>query len=127
MLASSTRAFQTRVVVAHGEFKDHRASVMLLALRQQGIDHVLEDSSGNGGAAVAAYAAADEMQSRILVPAYMQPGKTVQMRAYGAETEFVPGTRQDTSEAAERQADDIFYASHAWTSLFPAGHQDARV
>ena len=37
-----------------GSFKDRGASVMLSVLRQQGIRHVLEDSSGNGGAAVAA-------------------------------------------------------------------------
>ncbi len=41
-----------------GSFKDRGASVMLSLLREQGIAHVLEDSSGNGGAAVSAYAAA---------------------------------------------------------------------
>ena len=39
-------------------FKDRGASVMLSMLRAQGIRHVLEDSSGNGGAAVSCYAAA---------------------------------------------------------------------
>ena len=41
-----------------GSFKDRGASVMISTLRQQGIDTVLENSSGNGGAAIAAYAAA---------------------------------------------------------------------
>ncbi|MBD0271307.1 MAG: pyridoxal-phosphate dependent enzyme, partial [Acetobacteraceae bacterium] len=41
-----------------GSFKDRGASVMLSLLRAQGVSEVLEDSSGNGGAAVAAYAAA---------------------------------------------------------------------
>jgi threonine synthase len=39
-----------------GSFKDRGASVMISALRQQGLTQQLEDSSGNGGAAVAAYA-----------------------------------------------------------------------
>ena len=91
-----------------GSFKDRGASVMISTLRQQGIDKVLEDSSGNGGAAIAAYAAAGAMRSKILVPAYTQPGKIVQMRAYGAEVELIPGTRQDTANAAERQAESIF-------------------
>ena len=39
-------------------FKDRGASVMLSLLRQQGVTDVLEDSSGNGGAAVACYATA---------------------------------------------------------------------
>ena len=104
-----------------GSFKDRGASVMLSTLRQQGVARVLEDSSGNGGAAVAAYAAAGGMCSKILVPAYTQPGKTVQMRAYGAETELIPGTRQDTADAAERQAGEIFYASHNWQAFFLQG------
>jgi threonine synthase len=43
------------------------------------------------------------------------------MRAYGAEVEFVPGTRQQTSEEAERQATTIFYASHNWQPFFLQG------
>ena len=82
---------------------------------------MLEDSSGNGGAAIAAYAAAAGMRSKILVPASTQPGKTVQMRSYGAETELIAGTRQNTADAAERQAADMFYASHNWQPLFLQG------
>ncbi|MCJ2050522.1 pyridoxal-phosphate dependent enzyme [Methylobacterium sp. J-070] len=104
-----------------GSFKDRGASVMLSILRQQGIDAVLEDSSGNGGAAVATYAAAAGMRARILVPASTSPAKTVQMRAAGAEVELVPGTRQDTADAAVRQADSIFYASHNWQAHFLQG------
>jgi len=104
-----------------GSFKDRGASVMISALRQQGVTHVLEDSSGNGGAAIAAYAAAAGMRAKILVPAYTPPAKTVQMRAYGAEIELIPGTRQDTSDAALRQSADIFYASHNWQPLFLQG------
>jgi threonine synthase len=104
-----------------GSFKDRGASVMLSVLRQQGIGHVLEDSSGNGGAAVAAYAVAGGMKVKILVPAYTQPAKIVQMRAVGAEVELVPGTRQDCADEAERQADRIFYASHNWQALFLQG------
>lgn len=104
-----------------GSFKDRGAAVMISMLRQQGIDRVLEDSSGNGGAAIAAHAAAGGMRAKILVPAYTQPGKTVQMRAYGAEIELIPGTRQDTADAAERQAEEIFYASHNWQAFFLQG------
>ena len=67
-----------------GSFKDRGASVMLSLLRAQGVRAVLEDSSGNGGAAVAAYAAAGGMQATIMAPASTSPAKTVQMRAHGA-------------------------------------------
>ena len=104
-----------------GSFKDRGASVMISALRQQGVARLLEDSSGNGGAAIAAYAAAGGLQAKILVPASTSPAKTVQMRAYGAEIELVPGTRQDTADEAIRQAEAIFYASHNWQAFFLQG------
>jgi threonine synthase len=104
-----------------GSFKDRGASVMISILREQGITAVLEDSSGNGGAAIAGYAAAAGMRAKILTPASTQPAKTVQMRTYGAEVELVPGTRQNTSEEAERQAAHIFYASHNWQPFFLQG------
>jgi threonine synthase len=102
-------------------FKDRGASVMLSMLRAQGVDAVLEDSSGNGGAAIAAYAAAGGMHATIMAPASTSPAKTVQMRAHGASVELVPGTRQDTSDAAVRRAADIFYASHNWHPFFLQG------
>jgi threonine synthase len=104
-----------------GSFKDRGASVMVSALRQQGVKRLLEDSSGNGGAAIAAYSRAGGVDARILVPASTQPGKTIQMRAYGAEVELVPGTRQDTADEAVRQAEKIFYASHNWQAFFLQG------
>jgi threonine synthase len=94
---------------------------MISALRQQGVGRLLEDSSGNGGAAIAAYAAAGGVEAKILVPASTSPGKTVQMRAYGAEVELVPGARQDTSNEAIRQSQSIFYASHNWQPFFLQG------
>jgi threonine synthase len=102
-------------------FKDRGASVMLSLLRAQGIGHVLEDSSGNGGAAVSAYAAAGGMQATILTPASTSPAKTVQMRAHGAMVELIPGTRQDTADAAVARSESIFYASHNWHPFFLHG------
>jgi len=104
-----------------GSFKDRGASVMLSLLRAQGIEHVLEDSSGNGGAAVSAYAAAGGMRATIMAPSSTSPAKTVQMRAHGASVELIPGTRQDTSDAAVARAATTFYASHNWHPFFLHG------
>ena len=88
-----------------GSFKDRGASVMLSLLRAQGVAAVLEDSSGNGGAAVAAYAAAGGMRAKILVPAEHLPGQDRAVPAPPAPTiELVPGSRQDCADAALRQA-----------------------
>jgi threonine synthase len=102
-------------------FKDRGASVMMSLLRAQGIDHVLEDSSGNGGAAVSAYAAAGGMAATIMAPASTSPAKTVQMRAHGATVELIPGSRQDTADAAVARSASVFYASHNWHPFFLQG------
>jgi threonine synthase len=94
---------------------------MLSLLRQQGIARVLEDSSGNGGASVAAYAAAGGLSALIMAPSSTSPAKTVQMRAHGAAVELVPGDRQATSAAAEARAAEVFYASHNWHPFFLQG------
>jgi threonine synthase len=104
-----------------GSFKDRGASVMLSLLRAQGVHDVLEDSSGNGGAAVSAYAAAGGMNATIMAPASTSPAKTVQMRAHGATVELIPGTRQDTADAAVRRSESVFYASHNWHPFFLHG------
>ena len=104
-----------------GSFKDRGASVMLSLLRAQGIQAVLEDSSGNGGAAIAAYAAAGGMHATIMAPDSTSPAKTVQARAHGAALELIPGSRQATATAAERRAANLFYASHNWHPFFLHG------
>ena len=102
-------------------FKDRGASVMLSLLRAQGVRHVLEDSSGNGGAAVSAYAAAGGMAATIMAPASTSPAKTVQMRAHGATVELIPGSRQATADAAIARSSSVFYASHNWHPFFLHG------
>ncbi|HUA76541.1 MAG TPA: pyridoxal-phosphate dependent enzyme, partial [Acetobacteraceae bacterium] len=108
-------------VMPTGSFKDRGASVMLSLLRAQGIGAVLEDSSGNGGAAIAAYAAAGGMAATILAPAATSPAKLLAMRAHGAKVELVPGDRQATAEAALAASEMIFYASHNWHPFFLEG------
>jgi len=104
-----------------GSFKDRGASVMVSVLRQQGVTRILEDSSGNGGSAIAAYAAAAGIGAKIVAPASTQPGKIVQTRAHGAEVELIPGTRQDTADAAVAQSAALFYASPTWQACFLQG------
>lgn len=121
-LGGGTALLKCEWFMPTGSFKDRGASVMLSLLRDQGVMDVLEDSSGNGGAAVSAYAAAGGMAATIMVPASTSPAKTVQSRAAGAEIVMVPGTRQDCSDAAERAAGaEKFYASHNWHPFFLHG------
>ena len=120
-LRGATALLKCEWFMPTASFKDRGASVMLSLLRAQGITAVLEDSSGNGGAAVAAYAAAGGMAATIMAPASTSPAKTVQMHAHGATVELIPGSRQDTSDAAVARAEKIFYASHNWHPFFLHG------
>lgn len=102
-------------------FKDRGVSVMMSHLRSQGAERVLEDSSGNGGAAVAAYAAAAGIRAKILVPAATSAPKVLQARAFGAKIELVGGTRDEVGAEAVRQSEHIPYASHNWHPMFLQG------
>ncbi len=120
-LAGTSVLLKCEWMMPTGSFKDRGASVMLSLLREQGIDAVLEDSSGNGGAAVAAYAAAGGLSATIMAPDSTSPAKTIAMRACGATVELIPGTRQDTADAAMRRSETVFYASHNWHPFFLQG------
>ncbi|HTJ56064.1 MAG TPA: pyridoxal-phosphate dependent enzyme [Devosiaceae bacterium] len=102
-------------------FKDRGASVMISYLKQAGITSILEDSSGNGGAAIAAFGAAAGLKVRILCPDSTQAAKVSQMRAFGADVQLVPGARERSEEEAIRQSSEIFYASHNWQPFFLQG------
>jgi threonine synthase len=102
-------------------FKDRGVAVMMSHLRGQGVTHVLEDSSGNGGSSVAAYAAAAGITAKILVPTATSAAKVLQARAFGARIELVGGTREQVSEEAVRQSERIPYASHNWHPFFLQG------
>ena len=104
-----------------GSFKDRGASVMLSFMKAQGARDVVEDSSGNGGAAVAAYGAAAGLNVTILVPASTQPSKIAQIRAYGAEIMMVEGPREASEAKAMEMAARVPYAGHNWHPFFLQG------
>ncbi|RZU48663.1 threonine synthase [Krasilnikovia cinnamomea] len=102
-------------------FKDRGTTVMISLLAQQGVGAVLEDSSGNGGSSVAAYAAAAGIRATILAPEATSPAKIQQSRFHGAAVELVPGPRQATADEAVRRSATTFYASHNWHPFFLQG------
>ncbi|HET9664775.1 MAG TPA: threonine synthase [Burkholderiales bacterium] len=104
-----------------GSFKDRGMTVMVSYLKSRAIDHVLEDSSGNAGASLSAYAAAAGMRCRILVPETASYPKIAQIAACGADVVTIKGTRQDVADAAMRMSSEIFYASHNWQPFFVEG------
>jgi len=113
--------YKLEFMMPTGSFKDRGMTVMVSYLKSRGVDRVLEDSSGNAGASLSAYAAAAGMRCRILVPETASPAKIAQIAAGGADVVTIPGSRQDVAEAALRQSAEIFYASHNWQPFFVEG------
>ena len=104
-----------------GSFKDRGASVLISKAKELGVNKVVEDSSGNAGCAIAAYAAKAGIGCDIFVPEKTSPGKLAQIQMYGANLVKIPGSREDTARAALKAAEDSFYASHAWNPFFFQG------
>jgi threonine synthase len=104
-----------------GSFKDRGAFVLVNALKDLGIDHVVEDSSGNAGAAIAGYCAAAGIRCDIYIPQGTSPGKIKQLAAYQAHVVQVPGSRDDTAQAILEAARTTYYASHVYNPLFFEG------
>src|SRR3954468_8499856 len=104
--------FKLEFTMPTGSFKDRGMTVLVSYLRSRGVDYVLEDSSGNAGASLSAYAAAAGIRCRILVPETASYPKIAQIAACGADALTVRGSRQDVADAAMAMSAEIFYASH---------------
>jgi threonine synthase len=108
-----------------GSFKDRGAAVLVSLLKSIGIERVHDDSSGNAGAALAAYAARAGLDATLFVPAYAAPAKLAQVQLYGAGLRTVKGPRSAATEAAVAYAEesDSYYASHAHHAFIPLANR----
>ena len=113
--------FKMDYLMPSGSYKDRGTAVMMQQLRLWGVEELIEDSSGNAGASVAAYATLAGIHARIFIPESASEGKAVQIALSGAELVRVPGTREQTTEAAFAAAENTFYASHNWSPWFIHG------
>jgi len=104
-----------------GSFKDRGTVVLVNHLKAMGISKVVEDSSGNAAASLAAYCARANIQAQIFVPADASPGKLRQIRVYGAELVPVKGPRANAAKAAQEAASKSYYASHYYNPIGLAG------
>ena len=104
-----------------GSYKDRGASVLVSKIKELGIKTVIDDSSGNAGAAIAAYCARAGITCEICCPESASAGKLVQISLYGAKLNKIPGSREDTAKFIQEKAREVFYASHNWNPLFMEG------
>ena len=106
-----------------GSYKDRGAAILMSQLQSMGVQRVVEDSSGNAAASLAAYAARAGIDIEVFCPDSASPGKLAQIRLYGARLRLIEGPRQSTTEALVRHvaATGDFYASHLWHPYFLEG------
>jgi threonine synthase len=104
-----------------GSYKDRGATVLVSKAREMGIKRVVEDSSGNAGAAIAAYCIKAGIGCEIYVPRGTSLGKLIQIEAYGATLKRVKGSRERTAQVAMQAASRTYYASHCWNPFFLHG------
>ena len=106
-----------------GSFKDRGTAVMMSALAERGVGGIVEDSSGNAGASVAAYAARAAMRAHIFVPDSAPGGKVSQIEVFGAQVHRIAGPRERAAEAAARFVAEtgLAYASHNLSPFFIEG------
>ncbi len=104
-----------------GSYKDRGATVLISHMQEYGLKKLVEDSSGNAGAAIATYAAKAGIQSEIVVSENTSPNKIKQLETLGADVIKISGSREDVAEEAKRRATDTYYASHCYNPFFFQG------
>lgn len=106
-----------------GSFKDRGATVLLSALKEAGITEIVEDSSGNAGASIAAYAARAGVAAHIFAPASAPQPKIRQLKVYGAHIHLIDGPREAATKAAMAYVAErgLSYASHNLSPYFLEG------
>jgi threonine synthase len=116
-------SFKLEYVFPTGSFKDRGATTILSRAVEVGAERVIDDSSGNAGAAIATYAARADIPAKIYVPADVKEAKLRAIHRSGADVVRVEGSREDVTAACIEavEAGEGWYASHAWNPAFFAG------
>ena len=104
-------------------FKDRGAAVLIAHCKAIGVDYVVQDSSGNAGNSVAAYAGKAGIKCEIFVPEGTSPGKIDMIRAHGAACTVVSGSRDHCADVCRGKVDSdgCYYANHVYNPYFYEG------
>jgi threonine synthase len=107
-----------------GSFKDRGSALLVSALHKlikKRRGYISEDSSGNAGASIAAYAARAGLRAKIYVPETVSGPKFNQIQFYGADVAKVSGSRSKVAEEAQKHEPGKYYVGHILHPLFRDG------
>ena len=110
-----------------GSFKDRGAAVVVAKAAEWGVGRMVEDSSGNAGASIAAYSARAGIACDIFVPAAAPTAKVRPIERCGANVRPIDGTRAEVTTAALDAVGDgeSYYAAHNLNPYFTEGMKTA--
>lgn len=116
-------SYKLEYVSPTASFKDRGAAALVTRALETGQAELVDDSSGNAGTAIAAYAGQAGLAATIFVPDTISTAKRDMLEQFGARVVPVSGSRGDVTAACQEaaQADGTWYASHAWHPAFLAG------
>lgn len=120
--------FKCEYINPSGSFKDRGSALIISFLLSRGIEQALDDSSGNAGASLSAYAARAGVHAKIFAPDRTSGPKRKQIEAYGAELVRIQGSRSNSSLAAQETIEaqksnpKLAYGSHAYLPMNLPGY-----
>jgi threonine synthase len=107
-----------------GSFKDRGSTTLITTVHRQITKtkgYISEDSSGNAGASLAAYAARADISAKIYVPKKVSGKKLNQIKFYGAQVTKITGTRNKVAQQAQKSEKNKHYIGHVLHPLFRDG------
>ena len=106
-----------------GSFKDRGAAMLVAAAVDVGATHLVADSSGNAGVAIATYAGHAGLTCEVFVASTTAPDKISRISDTGSVVELIDGNREAVASAAVARVESCgaFYASHVWNPWFLEG------
>lgn len=104
-------------------FKDRGTSILLSLAKKNGITEFAEDSSGNAGASMSAYAMNLGLKAHIFAPQSTPESKKKQIKIFGADLHSIEGPRQNSALAVKDfcEKTGIPYVSHNYNPYFIEG------
>ena len=106
-----------------GSFKDRGTSVLIKQAYINGVREFAEDSSGNAGASMSAYAANIGMKAHIFTPTSTPENKKNQIKIFGSEIHLIDGPRENSTIEVKKftKSTGINYLSHNYNPFFIEG------
>ncbi|MFW5946340.1 MAG: pyridoxal-phosphate dependent enzyme [Candidatus Natronoplasma sp.] len=112
--------FKLEYMMPSGSFKDRGTYTTVAKLKEESIDEVSLDSSGNAAISLALYGKSEEIKTQIFIPEDIEEGKKRILKKLASEVHEISGTRMEVHERAIG-FEDARYVSHWYNPFFLEG------